>query len=1459
MNNKKHNIWLSILVVCLVYLGLGQNATAATWYSQGAVTLGAIGNWNSASDGTGSALGAWVNTDKYVVEGTDVLTFAATTFDTLFIQSTGNHVTAAVTVNGVVSVQASCAPTSGGSLTINGALLVNSGAALNPAGSITCNNVIITDATMLIATGTTLDINGDLSLVGTSALTAADDGSVVSMTGASTQAISVADDSYCEFGDLTINGAGVTTASSFTLKDILTTTAGAFTASAGTVTFNPAVASVLWAATGAITFNDVILNLSNNGTPATSVVIKGDLTKIGASNFAPTAGTVTFTNTNLSGKTMQLVGGTNSFVNLAVSAGSKLTTSSDFTIGDPGTVATAAALSVASSASFICQTGTVSIVSNSATISNSGTLEFNNLTNAATGTATTTASDFTIKGNFTNAAAGVFSATAGTITFNNATQKTITNTNNTETEMMFWGLAIAASSDVTCANNVTIKSDLTLNSASELTFTAGEAHLDEATATIDIVVADNANLEFYDVIVGATEITVVNTADNFKVKGTVFTVTNNGAEKFEATDGTITFTAACVLTAGTNGDLIFNNITVDGAAVTDAAAQFVQIKGNLTLNNAGASYTSGAGSTVTFNGTANSVIGGSTNQDPVATFDVLVVNKTGTSGNDKVTLGDNVAVANTATSTITLTDGILDLSSYTLTVGANVLPTQGTGAINGSTGTYVISTGHNATGLIDAFFTIDGTPTLYNLTDLVAHTMGAGNLTVNNNFNFTGAVAFTIPASQTLEIKGNVVTTAAGTFVGANATSSILKLTGTGTCDDLQNALFGATPSITLERGETLTGALTLIAGNVLKLNNSTQFLDLSTYTLTLNNTTVLQRVSGGIDAEDGSVILGTHASHTTIPANLFKNNTVNNLTIAAATTLAGDLTVNGTLTGVFQITTNNNILTFGPSATLPAYVAGTHVVGNLKRTVTNTATAFPIGGGGATAFRPISLQFANAGSSQVVMVSSAKENPVYGNGGDPSRAILSNWTITPVGTAPADTVAIDFGWGTDHDNGLAVGATTTFPARWNTSSWADYRTGYATTASANFAANAELTPIAANFPVNANVLAGDWAIFVASAATDVAKDAAINVTNNKLVVKNITPATVEAGVPFTATIELQDQYGNATNVTGSVALTLAFADLLGTATYPAAVIPVGSSSVTIGGFSYASASAGNQFKVTGSGPSSLPTPGVSPLINVIGGLPSNQVNSIVLGGGTTSTSLDFTLTTDNGVILAKAGSAITSDDFPVDGQTYFASNNFGEGSKIGGAVVVYKGTDPASAITVNGLAPNTTYYFRGFSFGSAVTAGTEKYLTFAAANNPKSFTTSGTSNNDDDIDYGSNNTKETAKPIGANSPIKGTIKSATDEDWFSFTITNSSPNLRARLTLSAALGNYNVELYNADGRRIRRGTRLSNSTENQVINDLTPGTFLVRVVGVSGAFDASNYYTLQLTTDGTEIYSVTE
>jgi hypothetical protein len=130
------------------------------------------------------------------------------------------------------------------------------------------------------------------------------------------------------------------------------------------------------------------------------------------------------------------------------------------------------------------------------------------------------------------------------------------------------------------------------------------------------------------------------------------------------------------------------------------------------------------------------------------------------------------------------------------------------------------------------------------------------------------------------------------------------------------------------------------------------------------------------------------------------------------------------------------------------------------------------------------------------------------------------------------------------------------------------------------------------------------------------------------------------------------------------------------------------------------------------------------------------------------------------------------------------------------------------------------------------------------------------TSATDDDVAYGSNNTIETAKPIGANSAVKGTIADATDEDWFSFMVTSAASNIRVKLTGVPA--NYNLELYNADNRRVRRATLTGHASEYVVINNLDAGTYSIRIYGVDGAND-SDPYTVEVQTRDTEIFSVTQ
>lgn len=100
-----------------------------------------------------------------------------------------------------------------------------------------------------------------------------------------------------------------------------------------------------------------------------------------------------------------------------------------------------------------------------------------------------------------------------------------------------------------------------------------------------------------------------------------------------------------------------------------------------------------------------------------------------------------------------------------------------------------------------------------------------------------------------------------------------------------------------------------------------------------------------------------------------------------------------------------------------------------------------------------------------------------------------------------------------------------------------------------------------------------------------------------------------------------------------------------------------------------------------------------------------------------TDNKLTLSWTRGNGsfvIVLGKAGSAVNSN--PVDNTTYTANAAFGSGTQIGtGNYVLYIGT--GTSVNLTALSAATTYHFRAYEFNG--TAGSEKYFTDTATNNP--------------------------------------------------------------------------------------------------------------------------------------------
>jgi Secretion system C-terminal sorting domain len=116
---------------------------------------------------------------------------------------------------------------------------------------------------------------------------------------------------------------------------------------------------------------------------------------------------------------------------------------------------------------------------------------------------------------------------------------------------------------------------------------------------------------------------------------------------------------------------------------------------------------------------------------------------------------------------------------------------------------------------------------------------------------------------------------------------------------------------------------------------------------------------------------------------------------------------------------------------------------------------------------------------------------------------------------------------------------------------------------------------------------------------------------------------------------------------------------------------------------------------------------------------------------------------------------------------------------------------------------------------------------------------------------YEANNTNKQAKSIGYPSSITASIGTSTDVDWFKITTTNTAT--RVRITLDNLPANYDVYLYDKSLREVGRSIQTGSTPEVIVYNGTaTRATYYIKVQGVSGAFNASSCYSLNVEASST-------
>lgn len=676
---SKRNILLSIIAVVAALLLGSTNAFSATIFSAGS------GNWSSASTWTGGVVPT--STDDISVGNHTITIDQDVTINSIAFTGTG-VIQPATTGTFTITVTGNVNLTNAGDIRYsNGAGRLNIVFAGTSAQTVTL--VENADGTqglnvynITFANGTNVDIQGNfewrlygnMTLEGNATVTvgAYHTAKVLRILGTS-NTVTIPTTASLTLSNLTIDATAtnVTWAGSATISGTITVAAGGkFNATSGTITLTNGtggaapiiVNSTLTTAAGAefLSFYNVILNNNTSGqnyTPATSFQVKGNFSKSGASNFAPTNGFVVFKNnaTPNNAKTISFTGGTNNFFNLLIDDGSYVKLMSNVAIANNGS------FEVVGSGSFTSDAITTPTLSfagaGTITTSTLSTCEFWHLSLPNATSVVTTTSNFTIKGNLTigNATASFTASAPSTITFAGTTTIGITGTTT------FNNIVVKNGASASTTGNYTVTGDITVENGASLTMSGTSIVTLGGGTTKNIV--NNGTLRFYDLTIADVANNVVQTESDFIIDN-ILTVggNTNGGSFMASGNSTVIFSPSSAsivpIAVGTQGSLTFQNLKfIDQGLTTDVSDANFTIKGDL-INDVNITF-DGTGGIITFQGTTQQKIMG--NGTTTQLNRIVVNNPIG------LKLMKNVELVG-GTATVTFTLGNIDLNGYTMTL-----------------------------------------------------------------------------------------------------------------------------------------------------------------------------------------------------------------------------------------------------------------------------------------------------------------------------------------------------------------------------------------------------------------------------------------------------------------------------------------------------------------------------------------------------------------------------------------------------------------------------------------------------------------------------------------------------------------------------------------------------------------------------------------------------------------------
>lgn len=1383
---SKRNILLSIIAVVAVLLLHSTDAWSAT------ITSAASGNWSSTSTWTGGSLPT--STDDISIGAHTITIDQDVTINNIAFSGAGiiqpaSTGTYTITVTGNVNL------TNGGDIRYNNGTgrlnIVFAGTALQTVTLVQAadgtegfnvNNLTFNNGTSVTFSGNFGQyVYGNLTLVGNATVTTGiyNAGKTLTVHGINST-ITVPTTASLTLSNVAIaaTATNVTMTGSATISGAFTVTSGGkFNQTSGTITLTngtggPAAIIVNTGQTTAagaeyLSFYNLHLNLSNNITPATSFQIKGNFTKTAGNDFAPTAGYVVFKNTATpnNAKTINFAGGTNNFFNLLIDDGSYVTTSSSFTING-GT------FEVVGSGSFKA-TGSslITFATTAATITTSAlsTCEFMNV---VFNIATTTTSNFTIKGNLTEGVGSnaLDASIPSTITFAGSTQQITSTADNAFT---FNNIVVKNGTTVGLSGDfiLNINGDITVENGATANLNAatavGSALTFGSTSTKNIYNNGTLNFSFVTVAAGT-----VQTASDFTVTETL---TTTGS--FAATgNSTITFTGTAPLASTTLTNCSFQNVTFTAAA---APSTPYTVKGDF-ISNAAYAATAGA---VRFQGTSEQAIKGTT----APTFwQIEIDNPVG------IKLGVNIVVSG-GTPTITFTQGNIDLNGYTLTV-SNAAP-----VISGETSTKrfintasspgtvttdpITAANANASGIGTTSITGPTNVTVARI--LAARKIGDYN-SVKRYYSINATVANLTAVNFAYfddELNGNTeanlwpyatqsaTTTSIGTFaniatnwtelsttpptVTINTTTNVVSITSA-------NIVFGTAHYFGLRNREVKLGSwpttgvhnhlavetMPLVAGSTTPYDGTAsddiilaRFAITPYFTLADALTQIKATLSQSVSGIFSNIYLLEATSITTPTIQTIATGSISGTTVTFTIPAAyDDLTVlttryfyiAGTVTNSVNSSTQNITITVAPS---DITIANCDITGSAQSSPTISFTG-----------RNVSVNVNNTPLSKPVM-QGANDQVVFGftlvpPTGTPSITINSIKIKANLTDGALNTHFTNFELRLDNnqdgiDDANLVGMSAT---NMNSGGYINF-TGLTQTLSdklyvlvrCDVAAGATIGGrIQLVIESSADITLTSPALVVSSGPYDggtftVSDPAAVP---TKLVVTNFGLATIPtgddpekkdreviSGSNINIVIQSQDNSGNPANVNTNTNVNITVTSGTATVANGTGTIASGTNTLTINNLQLSNSLGYGPITITVSPTSGMITltPATYTNIVVYAQQPTAAVNAFTATATTPSTAtLTVTGTTNNIVIVGKEGSwpAAPSDGVVYDqvpGNNFTATGGSGNYFTGTGSVVVVKAI-AANPVSyvISGLTPGKTYYFAVYEFNGGATANSK-------------------------------------------------------------------------------------------------------------------------------------------------------